>query len=353
MNQNEFIINEKASRDTIDVKRAYVKMSGDHATGVLLSQIVYWHLPDKEGNPTKMRVKKNGELWIAKKRDDWWDEICMLPKQFDRAIKELENRQLVKTQLFRFGGSPTKHIRLNWDVFLKVYNATINDINPFFDSKSPRGGKWIFPNRVNPNSRIGNMEIDERGKSETPPKPTPAVAPTLAEKGHRLLTKTTTENHHPAANFSETEVTHTDDDDCGKNVDDLKNQKKLNNQPNRSKALKSKTLDGLSKYLLQAGEALEKHGITEDNDIKKWNERNVPLLRKWFDAGIPAECVVAGIETTMSRHNGKVTSVKFFENEVQKAYEAHQAHQKVKSDAQVSVDQTSTLLARLKKARES
>ena len=237
MNQNDFILQEKASRDTIDVKRAYIMMAGDIAAGVLLSQIIYWHLPDKGGNPTKLTVKQasfkiteqslenlksegvpddvlerleniknqefigeakfarilketignettvrslkhavkpNNYLWLAKKREDWWDEVCMLPKQFDRAIKELENRQLVKTELLRFDGSPVKHIRLNWDVFLSVYNAMISDDKPSFD---PKGGKWIFPDREYGNSLIGNMETPEQGISSTPRKPMPAVAP--------------------------------------------------------------------------------------------------------------------------------------------------------------------------------
>ena len=191
MNQNEFINQEKASRDTIDVKRAYILMAGDHAAGTLLSQIVFWHLPDQEGNPNKMRIKKNSEFWIAKKREDWWDEICMLPKQFDRAIKELENRQLVKTEVFRFNGSPTKHVRLNWEIFLPVYEAIINNDKPSFD---PEGGKWIFPDREYRNSRSGNIETPEQGISEIPRKPTPAVAPTLVENGPEITTEITTEN---------------------------------------------------------------------------------------------------------------------------------------------------------------
>lgn len=197
MNRNDFIINEKASRDTIDVKRAYIMMAGDHAAGVLLSQIVFWHLPDSEGNPNKMRVEKNDEFWIAKKREDWWDEICMLPKQFDRAIKALEIRQLVKTEVFRFDGSPTKHVRLNWEVFLPVYEAIINNDKPSFD---PEGGKWIFPDREYRNSLIGNIETPEQGISETSHKPTPAVAPTLVENGPEITTETTTEKNTPISN---------------------------------------------------------------------------------------------------------------------------------------------------------
>ena len=146
------------------------------------------------------------------------------------------------------------------------------------------------------------------------------------------------------------------DDDCGKNGENLTTQgepeKKLNNQPNRSKTVDLNKLDGLNKCLMEVGETLEKHGVTSDGNYKNWNNSFVAQIRKWFDDGIPTSCVVEGIETTMSRHkNGKINSAKFFENEVQKAYEAHKAQEKVKSDAQVSVDQTSALLAQIRRNR--
>ena len=50
MTRQEFIAWEQVSRDTIDVKRCYVDIAGDLVAGILLSQIVYWHLPDKDGN---------------------------------------------------------------------------------------------------------------------------------------------------------------------------------------------------------------------------------------------------------------------------------------------------------------
>jgi hypothetical protein len=154
MNWQEFVKHEKASRDTIDTKRAYIMMAGDIAAGVLLSQIMYWHLPGND-TPTRLTVEHEGHLWLAKKRHDWWDEICMLPKQFDRTVKTLEKRHLVKTKLFRFDGSPTKHLRVIWDVFLEVYDAIISKENISFDAE---GGKWIFPIREYRNSQTGNIE---------------------------------------------------------------------------------------------------------------------------------------------------------------------------------------------------
>lgn len=112
-----FLSWEQASRDTIDFKRVYVDLANDLVAGLVLSQIVYWYLPDKRGQ-TKLRVSKDNYLWIAKQRSEWWDEIRVGPRQLDRAIKILEKADLIETKVHRFDGSPMKHIRLKWETFL-------------------------------------------------------------------------------------------------------------------------------------------------------------------------------------------------------------------------------------------
>ncbi len=177
MNKKEFIQSERQSRDTIDVKRVYVDMSGDLVSGVLLSQIVYWHLPSNKGK-TKLRVRKEGELWLAKQRSDWWDECRISPKQFDRAIVVLEKRQMVKTEVFRFDGNPTKHVRIDWDNFLTIYNAILSH---GVDSVTWEGGNWLLTKGKERYSLLGNNEIDQTGIS-------------LTENTTKNTTETTTTN---------------------------------------------------------------------------------------------------------------------------------------------------------------
>src|SRR5690625_1801093 len=121
----KFIYWEQASRDTIDFKKSYVDLAGDLVAGVLLSQIVYWHLPSKETGKTKLRVKKDGHLWIAKGRSDWWDEIRITGKQFDRASNILVKKGLIEKKTFKFNGSPTIHTRLIWETFLPLLDDII------------------------------------------------------------------------------------------------------------------------------------------------------------------------------------------------------------------------------------
>ncbi|MEH1899346.1 MAG: hypothetical protein V7K94_29410 [Nostoc sp.] len=123
--QNSFLAWESRSRDTIEVKRCYVDVAGgDLIAGILLSQIIYWHLPDREGQ-SRLRIEREGHKWLAKKRDDWWKECRITPKQFDTAIKLLESKNLIVTALYKFANSPTKHIRIDWENFLELLNLVV------------------------------------------------------------------------------------------------------------------------------------------------------------------------------------------------------------------------------------
>lgn len=125
MNTNEFLRWEQASQDTIDFKKIYVDVAEDLVAGLLLSQIVYWNLPNKEGK-TKLRVKIDGELWLAKGREDWFEEIRISPKQFDRASKILLEKGIIEKKIKKFDGLATIHIKLNFDVLLKLIDSVLN-----------------------------------------------------------------------------------------------------------------------------------------------------------------------------------------------------------------------------------
>jgi hypothetical protein len=133
--REEFLAFEGASRDTIDVKRCYIDMAGDLVAGILLSQIVYWHLPAHDGEE-KLTVDIDGEFWLAKRRTDWWDECRITAKQFDRAIEILEAKGVVTTMIRRFHGDPIKHVHLEWEPFLDLLRETLT------------GGKNVIPQRV-------------------------------------------------------------------------------------------------------------------------------------------------------------------------------------------------------------
>lgn len=171
MEKQQFLYWELASKDTIDFKKVYVDMAEDLIGGLLLSQIVYWHLPTKENKESKLRVFRENEYWIAKTRDDWYEEIRITARQFDRAIKILEGKDIVKTKNFKFDGKPVKHIRLNWSHFLAFLefqleiNGGKSDYEPYSPMDFNEKGKSILTKSENPFYTKGKIHFNKSVKS--------------------------------------------------------------------------------------------------------------------------------------------------------------------------------------------
>lgn len=142
MDFKEFLLWEQASQDTIDVKKIYIDIAGDQLAGILLSQIMYWFLPSKKGG-SKLRVIKDGVEWLAKGRNDWWDECRFSPKQFDRASKILESKNIIEKKTYKFDGDPTIHIRVNFDVFIQEWNYILHNQpeNPYKKKSAEKAEK--------------------------------------------------------------------------------------------------------------------------------------------------------------------------------------------------------------------
>ncbi|MBH8608771.1 hypothetical protein [Thermoactinomyces sp. CICC 10521] len=98
------------------ILHAHVDIAGDLVAGALLSQILFWFAPDKNGN-SKLRIFKDGHYWLVKERTDWWNEIRITERQYDRAIKDLEKRKLIIKKRYKFKGNPTTHLRPNFEVY--------------------------------------------------------------------------------------------------------------------------------------------------------------------------------------------------------------------------------------------
>jgi hypothetical protein len=166
----QFLFWERASRDTLEVKRLYIDMAGDLVAGVVLSQIVYWHLPNREGH-ARLQVEREGKLWLAKGRADWWDECRISPKQADRVLEILERKGLIEVRLFQFGRAPTKHVRIIPEGFLRAWRAELagssepagsGEMTP---SDFPQRSKSILTKGRNPFSPKGKIHLPQRVKS--------------------------------------------------------------------------------------------------------------------------------------------------------------------------------------------
>ena len=119
MNIQEFYSWERSSRETIDFKTIYVDVADDLLAGLLLSQIVYWFMPDRNGK-SKVRVQREGRRWMAKKNSDWYEEIRLTEAQARRPVGLLKKKGIVDVKCFKFAGIPTTHISLNENILLDL-----------------------------------------------------------------------------------------------------------------------------------------------------------------------------------------------------------------------------------------
>lgn len=153
---NDFLAWEAHTRDTIDVKKIYIDMAGgDILAGVALSEIVFWNLPNPQGE-TKLRVKRDGYMWIASARYQWWERCRMTPRQSDRALKILKEAGLVVTERYKWNNSPTTHIRIVEDVFLVKWNQLVSAPlkNPFSPNGENARSHQTVKTRISPNGEI-------------------------------------------------------------------------------------------------------------------------------------------------------------------------------------------------------
>lgn len=133
----KFLLWENAGREIVSTKKAYIDMSGgDLVAGVVISEIIFWHLPNKDGQ-SKLRVQHDNKLWIAIRRTEWWDRCRVTERQADKALKMFADCGIIEKKVYKFKGEPTVHVRVVEEVFLKAWNnATIVPLeNPILHAR--------------------------------------------------------------------------------------------------------------------------------------------------------------------------------------------------------------------------
>lgn len=181
--ESQIVTEEMRSRRGVFVKLDYVDAADDLVSGVLLSQIIFWFLPNPETGQLKTEIYREGMRWIAKERGEWWKEIRITPKQYDRAIKMLEDRGLVITTVWKWKSVNTVHITAFWEMVkarldgddvaiadaFKVRQRVIQGLTKG-KSSNPKGESLNYP-KVNP--RIDERAISIDKDSEITPETTP------------------------------------------------------------------------------------------------------------------------------------------------------------------------------------
>lgn len=156
------------------VRLAYVKVTGDLVAGILLSQIVFWFKPHPDGS-SKLRVFREGRYWLAKRREDWYQEIGISPKQFDRACDLLESMGIIHRKVFRFGRGTANHLNLDVKVLskqLKSLLGTSPKVNSGMTQKATPIGLAQTSTPINTEKTPTEKTGDEKGKTPVDSKDT-------------------------------------------------------------------------------------------------------------------------------------------------------------------------------------
>jgi hypothetical protein len=120
----KFAVLLQAFDDRISVQKAYVDITEDHLAALVLDEIIFFTLP-RDGGQSGLRVWKEGHLWLASTREQWWERKRLTPRQVDGAIAKLLKKNLVFKEIYRFNGHGTIHLRLNIAEFFRQYSQVI------------------------------------------------------------------------------------------------------------------------------------------------------------------------------------------------------------------------------------
>ena len=126
MDMEKFLALKSVEQQRINFEMTYVDMAGgDLIAGLLLSQIIYWFTPNKHGK-SKIKATYKGRPALAKSRDEWYKEIRITKRQYDRAIKTLKEKGIIDIENSMFNSKRTPFIMLNEETFLSLYTKELH-----------------------------------------------------------------------------------------------------------------------------------------------------------------------------------------------------------------------------------
>lgn len=97
---------------------------GNFYDAILLAQIVYWCTPGASGE-TKLRRRHEGELWIAKRHHEWYDETRLKERSARECLKRLRAKGLIHYTLVGKGNDATPYLRVNWEGLGRALAAAV------------------------------------------------------------------------------------------------------------------------------------------------------------------------------------------------------------------------------------
>ena len=157
---------------------------GNLHTALVFSRIMHWHGVNPDTGKQRLRVSKNGHLWLVKGYGDWYEECRVNESTARNAIRRLKELELIVTKTYKFGGVPKLHIRVNWQVFQERMSGLVENDK---STCSEITGPFDTREQVHPFSRIRSSTNKTTNKTtkearadgdappSTPMTPTPAA----------------------------------------------------------------------------------------------------------------------------------------------------------------------------------
>lgn len=113
-----WLASEDAQRDSVLLRKIYIDINdGSVHAGILFSQIMYWHGTNTETGKPRLTIYRDGHYWLAKRYNEWYLECRINEFTAKAEIGKMIRRGLLVKALYKFGGLPTVHIRINPDEF--------------------------------------------------------------------------------------------------------------------------------------------------------------------------------------------------------------------------------------------
>jgi hypothetical protein len=114
---DDYVRSRAEGRDIVRFEVMHARMTGDAVSGLLLSQLVYWHGVNKRGQ-LRRKVYREGRWWVAKAHSEWKAETWLSEGQAKRAVKRLREMELVDVRTWKLAGRPVTHLSINEAPFM-------------------------------------------------------------------------------------------------------------------------------------------------------------------------------------------------------------------------------------------
>jgi hypothetical protein len=128
-------VKDKEEFKGVFIRKQYFELTGNTVLSALLSRIHYWHMPVEKGpNKGKSRLRirdknKPSEYWVVCSISQWAHDSCITFKQAEKALAKLREMGLIETEIHKFRGVNTLHLRF----LIPVSNVPINETQFFKD----------------------------------------------------------------------------------------------------------------------------------------------------------------------------------------------------------------------------